>query len=230
MGLPSRELYRCFTSFSRHFGFWPKIQTSSISRRRFTIYNQSSFRRCSFYSCHFFRHDKVARLLPLPASNDPIFKLWLSLLGPWRWFVKNATPLFTTMEGFCTLLVIQTAGRLATWLIRKRSDSWIIPLLLFSSCVFSSSLYFLYQIYTFPVTISLASATLIGAVLTVSVFLALFGIVSGRGNSVESSLYYPTLYIVFISHLQTFSPLFLQKHFFISLRRPLVQISLLCRP
>lgn len=161
--------------------------------------------------------------LPLPASNDPIFKVWLSLSGPWRWFVKNATPLFTTMEGFCTLLVIQTAGRLATWLIRKRSDSWIIPLLLFSSCVFSSSLYFLYRIYTFPVTISLASATLIGAVLTVSVFLALFGIVSGRGNSVESSLLLSyivyCLYFTFTDFQSSFSAeTFL--YFFASSTRP----------
>lgn len=121
-------------------------------------------------------------------SSVPALKIWLMLLEPWRWFLKNATPVFTTLEGFCSLLVIQTAGRVSTWLVRKRSDSWIIPQLLFSSCVISTSLYFLYRIYTFPVTISLASATLIGVVLTISAFLALFGIVSGRGNSVESSL------------------------------------------
>lgn len=167
---------------------------------------------------------KTNTFLPsLSVSRDPIFKLWLSLLGPWRWFVKNATPLFTTMEGFCTLLVIQTSGRLATWLVRKRSDSWIIPQLLFSSCAFSCSLYFLYQIYTFPVTISLVSATLIGAVLTVSAFLALYGIVSGRGNSVESSLLLSyivyCLYFTFTDFQSSFSAeTFL--YFFSSSTRP----------
>lgn len=122
------------------------------------------------------------------ASQDWVVKICVICLEPWKWFIKNATPLFTTMEGFCSLLVIQTAGRVSTWLVRRHSDSWIIPQLLFSSCAFSTSLYFLYRIYTFPVTISLASATLIGVVLTITGFLAIYGIVTRTGNSIESSL------------------------------------------
>lgn len=160
---------------------------------------------------------------PLSSTTDPILKFWLMLLEPWRWFVKNATPLFTTMEGFCTLLVIQMTGKLSTYLVRRRSDSWIIPQLLFSSCVFSSSLYFLYRIYTFPVTISLASATLIGVVLTVTAFLALFGIIGGRGNSVESALLFSyvvyCLYFTFTDFQSSFSAeTFL--YFFASSTRP----------
>lgn len=102
--------------------------------------------------------------------------------------MKNSTPIFTILEGFCSLLFLQTAGRLSSWLIRTKSDSWIIVQLLASSCVFSTSMYFLYRIYTFPVSISLASATLIGVVLALTILVALYGIISGRGNSIESSL------------------------------------------
>lgn len=121
--------------------------------------------------------------------------LWLALIKLWEWFVKNSTPLFTILEGFCSLLFFQFAGRLSSWLIRTKSDSWIIGQLLASSCTFSCSMYFLYRIYTFPAAISLASASLIGLVLTIAISLALYGIISGRGNSMESSLLFA--YIVY---------------------------------
>lgn len=135
-----------------------------------------------------------ANLISDQSQHDSI-RLWLTVLEPWKWFLKNATPLFTTMEGFCTLLVLQTAGRLSSWLVRTKSDSWMIVQLLASSCTISTSLYFLYRIYTFPVTISLVSATLIGVVLTIAIFVGLYGIVSGKGNMVESSLLFT--YIVY---------------------------------
>lgn len=132
---------------------------------------------------------------PVQPIQSEALQIWLAVIEPWRWFVKNATPLFTTLEGFCTLLVLQTAGRLSSWLVRTKSDSWMIVQLLASSCTISSSLYFLYRIYTFPVSISLVSASLIGVVLTIATFIALYGIVSGRGNTVESSLLFA--YIVY---------------------------------
>lgn len=136
-------------------------------------------------------------------------QLWLAIIEPWRWFVKNATPLFTTLEGFCTLLVLQTLGRLSSWLVRTKSDSWMIVQLLASSCTISTSLYFLYRIYTFPVTISLVSASLIGVVLTIAAFIALYGIISGRGNTVESSLLFAyivyCLYFTFTDFQSSFS-------------------------
>lgn len=121
--------------------------------------------------------------------------LWLTAISPWKWFIENSTPLFTIMEGFCSLIFLQTAGRLSLWLIRTKGDSWIIAQLLASSCIFSSGMYFLYRIYTFPVLISMASATMIGVVLTSTVFVSLYGIISGRGNSIESSLLFA--YIVY---------------------------------
>lgn len=121
--------------------------------------------------------------------------LWKLIIQVWKWFVENATPLFTTLEGFCTLLVIQVAGRFSSWLVRTKSDFWVILILLCSSCTISTSLYFLYRIYTFPVAISLLSASLIGVVLTITTIVGLYGIVSGRGNTVESSLLFA--YIVY---------------------------------
>ncbi|CDO55260.1 similar to Saccharomyces cerevisiae YIL090W ICE2 Integral ER membrane protein with type-III transmembrane domains [Geotrichum candidum] len=137
-----------------------------------------------------------------PASNaslgqqvqSEVSHVWLLIIQSWACFVKNATPLFTTLEGFCTLLFIQTAGRFSSWLVKK-SDSWMILHLLTSSCTITGSMYFLYRIYTFPVTISLVSAILIGVVLTLSAIIGLYGIISARGNTVESSLLFA--YIVY---------------------------------
>lgn len=165
-------------------------------------------------------------IAPIPSSQQfqyEVVQLWLRTIEPWRWFVKNATPLFTTLEGFCTLLVLQTLGRLTSWLARTKSDSWIIVQLLASSCTISSSLYFLYRIYTFPVTISLVSATLIGVVLTIAAIISLYGIVSGRGNMVESSLLFAyivyCLYFTFTDFQSSFSAsTFL--YFFSSSTRP----------
>lgn len=51
----------------------------------------------------------------------------------------------------------------------------------------SSSTYFLYRITTFP-EIGTVDAILIGAAITCAIFLCAWGIGSGRGNPVESSL------------------------------------------
>lgn len=128
-------------------------------------------------------------------GKDHVRDVWLTAISPWSWFIRNSTPLFTIMEGFCSLIFFQTVGRLFLWLVRTKGDSWIIGQLLASSCVFSTGMYFLYRIYTFPVVVSLASASLIGAVLTATVFVALYGIVSAKGNPIESSLVFA--YIVY---------------------------------
>jgi hypothetical protein len=131
---------------------------------------------------------------PSPPYTEKRVELWINLIQPWAWFIKNSTPLFTLMEGFCTLLFLQTAGRLSSWLVRK-SDSWIIAQLLGSSCAFSTSMYFLYRIYKLPINISLFNAALICLVLTSTTIVALYGIMSRRGNTVESSLLFS--YIVY---------------------------------
>lgn len=50
-------------------------------------------------------------------------------LGWWSWFLKWSTPMFQLLEGFCTLLVIQTFGHISRWLVnRNKSDSWMVCL------------------------------------------------------------------------------------------------------
>jgi hypothetical protein len=60
-------------------------------------------------------------------------------------------------------------------------------LLIFSGSTLSSSVYFLYRITTFP-QIDNVDAILIGCALTCVIILGSYGIVSGKGNPVESSL------------------------------------------
>ncbi len=56
-----------------------------------------------------------------------------------------------------------------------------------SASIISSALYFLYRITTFP-ELGNVDAILIGAAITCAIFLCAWGIGSGRGNPVESSL------------------------------------------
>src|ERR1700684_1002970 len=62
-----------------------------------------------------------------------------------------------------------------------------IGLLVLSASIISSSVYFLWRITNFP-EIGNVDASLIGATITCAVFLCAWGIGSGRGNPVESSL------------------------------------------
>lgn len=62
-----------------------------------------------------------------------------------------------------------------------------IGLLVTSASIISSSVYFLWRITTFP-EISNVDAILIGVAITCAFFLCAWGIGSGRGNPVESSL------------------------------------------
>ncbi|EAS31698.3 uncharacterized protein CIMG_07177 [Coccidioides immitis RS] len=110
-------------------------------------------------------------------------------LGSWDKLLGWSTPVFQLAEGFCSLLVIQAAGQITRWLVNRggRSDSWMISLLVMSASVISSSIYFLWRVLRFP-EISSVDSALIGVAITCAVFLCAWGIGSGRGNPVESSL------------------------------------------
>ncbi|KAK3360054.1 ICE2-domain-containing protein [Lasiosphaeria hispida] len=109
-------------------------------------------------------------------------------LGGWDNTLSYSSPVFQLLEGFCSLLVIQAAGQITRWLVnRGRSDTWVIILLVFSGSIISSAVYFLWRVACFP-QIGNLDATLIGVTMTSAVFLCAFGIGSGRGNPVESSL------------------------------------------
>jgi hypothetical protein len=109
-------------------------------------------------------------------------------LGGWDALLMYSSPVFQLLEGFCALLVIQAAGQITRWLVnRGRSDTWVIVLLVFSGSIIASAVYFLWRVAHFP-QIGNLDATLIGITMTSAVFLCAFGIGSGRGNPVESSL------------------------------------------
>ncbi|CUM67494.1 uncharacterized protein PRCAT00005191001 [Priceomyces carsonii] len=112
----------------------------------------------------------------------------LTIIDLWRQFIINSTPIFTILEGFCSLLLIQAIGQTINWLIVYKSDSWLIVSLVGSGSTITAALYFLYRIYVFPFTIDIVSASLLGSLLTMTVGLGLFGIVSGKGSMIESSL------------------------------------------
>lgn len=107
---------------------------------------------------------------------------------PWRMLLCNATPVFTLLEGVCTILAIQSIGQTFSWLRRTKSEIWVIISLLISGGVLTTSLWFLYRIYCFDVEISSLSSSLIGVVLTITAFLGLAGILSKKGSTIESSL------------------------------------------
>ncbi|GAO18882.1 uncharacterized protein UV8b_07579 [Ustilaginoidea virens] len=110
------------------------------------------------------------------------------MLGSWENMLRYAGPVFQLLEGFCTLLVIQAAGQMTRWLVnRGRSDTWVIILLAFSGSIIASAVYFLWRVAQFP-QISNLDATLIGITMTTATFLCAYGIGSGRGNPIESSL------------------------------------------
>ncbi|RAL09271.1 ICE2 family protein [Aspergillus homomorphus CBS 101889] len=110
-------------------------------------------------------------------------------IGNWDKLLRWSTPVFQLVEGFCSLLVIQAAGQITRWLVNRggRSDSWMIGLLVLSASIISSSVYFLWRVLQFP-EISNVDAALIGVSITCAVILCAWGIGSGRGNPVESSL------------------------------------------
>ena len=51
-------------------------------------------------------------------------------VGTWDKMLRWSTPVFQLCEGFCSLLVIQSAGQITRWLVNRggRSDSWMVRL------------------------------------------------------------------------------------------------------
>jgi hypothetical protein len=160
--------------------------------------------------------DWVARTFDYKRSHDKSVIDWIFgaggvlemlTVGTWDKLLRYSTPVFQLAEGFCSLLVIQAAGQVTRWLVnRGRSDTWMIGLLVLSASIISSSVYFLWRITNFP-EISNVDALLIGATVTCAVFLCAWGIGSGRGNPVESSLLFAyvvlCIYQIFTDYLPT---------------------------
>lgn len=110
-----------------------------------------------------------------------------NLITPWKLGLEYATGPFALLEGFCVLIIIQACGRLSTALVRK-SDMFLLVLLVLASLMISADLYLLVRIYMFPDIVGATAATLIGAALSICLFLGVYGIWSRKGNVVESTL------------------------------------------
>ncbi|KLU83816.1 ER membrane protein [Magnaporthiopsis poae ATCC 64411] len=154
-------------------------------------------------------------------------------LGGWDRSLSYSSPVFQLFEGFCSLLVIQAAGQITRWLVnRGRSDTWIIVLLVFSASVIASAVYFLWRVVHFP-QISNGDATLIGVTMTTAFFLGAYGISSGRGNPVESSLLFAYIvlcvYQIFTDYMPSWTrsnrPTLAVLLYFMSKQSPVIMAS-----
>ncbi|RMZ84805.1 hypothetical protein DV737_g939, partial [Chaetothyriales sp. CBS 132003] len=110
-------------------------------------------------------------------------------IGLWDLLLRYSSPVFQLLEGFCSLLVIQALGQVARWLVNRSewSDFWMLFIIVASAMTSSSSVYFLWRVLQFP-DISSIDAIFIGVAIATAIFLCAYGIVSGRGTAVESSL------------------------------------------
>lgn len=113
---------------------------------------------------------------------------YFAVVAVWRYILVHLTPVFTIAEGFCSLLLLQAISQTLDWLTLYKSDSWLFVSLIGSGFTITGALYFLYRIYVLPFTIELGSASLLGSFLTLTIGLGFYGIVSGKGSMIESSL------------------------------------------
>ena len=127
------------------------------------------------------------QLRTISSATMACSKAWLLASGIYS--SDTPSPVFQLLEGFCSLLVIQALGQLTRWLVNRSewSDFWMLTLIVMSAATSSSSVYFLWRVLQFP-DISSIDAILIGVAIATAVFLCAYGIVSGRGTAVESSL------------------------------------------
>lgn len=128
-------------------------------------------------------------------------------IGLWDKFLRWSAPVFQLCEGFCSLLVIQATGQLTRWLVNRsdRSDSWMLGIIVIAASVTSSSVYFLWRVLQFP-DISSLDSTLIGIAIASAIFLCAYGITSGRGTAVESSLLFAYVVLCIYSIFTDYKP------------------------
>lgn len=128
-------------------------------------------------------------------------------IGTWDKLLRWSAPVFQLCEGFCSLLVIQATGQLTRWLVNRseRSDSWMLAIIVLAASVTSSSVYFLWRVLQFP-EISSSDSTLIGVAIASAIFLCAYGITSGRGTAVESSLLFAYIVLCIYSIFTDYKP------------------------
>lgn len=147
--------------------------------RRTKIYVFTSF----LYYCQVLA---VPPLLLVHLSFCPQEPKWIArAVLPWQLILTYATGLFTLLEGFCTLVVIQACGRS---IAPKPSEPAFFLVLSLASIVLSIDFYLLMRVYLLPGVLGVATATLIGVALTLAVGAGVHGIISRRGGVVEATL------------------------------------------
>lgn len=177
---------RCGLAFSLTvFALYFILTTVRLVSRRSKYLRWMSF---IYYSQHIFLPSILTFFISYFNSHQLVDIPNLKVVDIWRLLIVNSTPVFTILEGFCTLLSIQAVGKTINWLTVNRSDSWLIVSLIGSGSVTTGAIYFLYRIYLSPFAIDMASLSLLGSVLTMTGGVGLYGIVSGKGSMVESSL------------------------------------------
>lgn len=168
-----------FTIFVLYF----VLTTVRLLTRKTTYFHWVS---AVYYLQHFLLPSLLTFFLSLYGALTPPPQLWG--VDMWKLFIANSTAIFTILEGFCSLLLIQAIGQTLNWLTAYKSDSWLIVALVGSGSTIAGALYFLYRIYVYDFTIDIISASLLGSLLTLTAGIGLFGIVSGKGSMIESSL------------------------------------------
>ncbi|GAA5864256.1 hypothetical protein JCM8547_001309 [Rhodosporidiobolus lusitaniae] len=139
-------------------------------------------------------------------TSTPFFHSLVSLARAapsyWEKILRTSSPLFTILEGLCTLLCIQSVSRFTLARIddSRSPDLLKMGVLIVAAVLYVGSAYFLYESYgAVPDTIS---ATLIGVAVTAILFLSGISFSMHQGNVIEASL--QLAYAVFqIFHLSS---------------------------
>lgn len=150
------------------------------------------------------KSDDISSIASAASSNGSYLDWlwWKIIVQLWKFFLVNSTPLFTILEGFCSLLTIQAVGQVSQFLVHHRSDTWSIVNLIVSSCILLCAIFFAVKIYVSPAidinSVGLISASLLGSAFTCTTLITIYGVSSGRASPLECVLL--TGYIVKCSY------------------------------
>lgn len=139
---------------------------------------------------YYFQNFNIITILHYYLNNFENYKI-SNILHLWKVCLSYSTPIFTLLEGFFTILSIQVIGETNIWLTTvKNSNVWIITSLILSSTFFTTSCYYVFNIYQSPLLkLSNVTASLLSFTFSLVMGVAIFGIKSQNGSVIESSLF-----------------------------------------
>lgn len=136
------------------------------------------YHSASFLSAASGDHHSRASIVALIIHKAPSY---------WGTILTYASPGFALLEAISTVLVIQAAGQIATYLIEARSESFSFLFLIGSSATYVWCALNIFLAYSSAAKEAI-NATLIGVSLTTMLFLSAISFGLRRGNIVEASL------------------------------------------